>query len=89
MDAQSIINEIESIVGNSLYTMWTIGVTDSPRRRREEHEDDHKSTFGWSVWDADTEEVARYVERHFIGEGMHGGAGGRGEADYVYIFQGG
>ena len=71
---------IEAVVSN--YSVWTIGVTDSPTRRRSEH--DNPST--WFHWDADTEQVARNVEAYFIAKGMKGDTGGRGSADYVYMF---
>lgn len=66
----------------SYYPAWTIGVTDNPKRRRTEHGD----PTTWYQWDADTQAVARSIEAHFIAEGMKGGTGGGGGADYVYIF---
>lgn len=86
MDAQSIINEIEKRVGDDSYDEWTIGVTDDPDRRKKYHKR-NGGVYRWREWDAGSEKEARRVERHFIDEGMHGGTGGRGEADYVYIFQ--
>jgi hypothetical protein len=64
------------------YSVWTIGVTDDPDRRREEHD----NPAVWYQWDADSEQVARNVEAYFIDKGMKGGSGGGGGADYVYIF---
>ncbi len=71
---------IEQMVRN--YSSWTIGVTDSPSRRRSEH----GNPTGWRQWDADTETGARNVEKYFLDKGMKGGGGGPGRADYVYIF---
>lgn len=71
---------IEKIAAN--YPEWTIGVTDDPTRRKEEHGDPDD----WHHWDADSEEEARNVESHFIEMGMKGGTGGQGKANYVYIF---
>lgn len=71
---------IETIVTD--YTIWTIGVTDDPSRRRAEH----GNPTHWHQWDADTEQAARNVEAHFLAKGMKGGPGGLGRADYVYIF---
>ncbi len=76
----SIKAAIESIVTD--YSIWTIGVTDSPSRRRSEH----GNPTHWHQWDADTEQAARNVETHFLDKGMKGGTGGLGRADYVYIF---
>lgn len=71
---------IEKIV--STYSLWTIGVTDDPTSRRNEH----GNPASWHQWDADTETIARNVEAYFLDKGMKGGAGGGGGADYVYIF---
>lgn len=77
----TIKSAIESIVGGR-YPSWTIGVTDNPARRKTEHGNPNT----WHQWDADTETVARDVERYFLDKGMQGAPGGAGRADYVYIF---
>ena len=64
------------------YSIWTIGVTDDPTRRKAEH----GSPKYWMQWNADSETAARNVEKYFLGKGMKGGTGGSGKADYVYIF---
>lgn len=71
---------IGKIVGR--YSAWTIGVTDSPTRRKREHGNPSK----WYQWNAATEMVARRIEAFFKAKGMQGDTGGRGDADYVYIF---
>ncbi len=71
---------IENLVSN--YSVWTIGVTDDPPRRKREH----GNPTAWYQWDADTEQAARNVEKHFLDKGMKGSGGGLGRADYVYIF---
>ena len=76
----SIKAAIENVV--TTYSIWTIGVTNDPDRRKGEHSD----TGAWRHWNADTEQAARNVEAFFIGKGMKGGTGGGGRADYVYIF---
>lgn len=77
----AIKSAIEGIVGGK-YSIWTIGVTDDPARRRGEH----GNPPSWRHWDADTETAARNVERYFLDKGMKGAPGGAGRADYVYIF---
>ena len=72
---------IERVVGGK-YSIWTIGVTDDPNRRRIEH----GNPGAWIQWDADTETAARNVEKYFLDKGMKGAPGGAGRADYVYIF---
>ena len=64
------------------YSIWIIGVTDDPTRRRTQH----GNPQDWHQWDADTEQIARDVEAYFIAKKMKGGTGGPGRADYVYIF---
>jgi hypothetical protein len=66
----------------TLYSAWTIGVTDDPDRRKTEHGD----PAAWMQWKADSEVAARNVEKYFLDKGMKGGGGGGGKADYVYIF---
>jgi len=82
MASESVIKaEIENIVGGK-YSIWTIGVTDDPNRRRGEH----GNPKHWHQWNADTQQAARNVESYFLAKGMKGGGGGGGGADYVYIF---
>jgi len=82
MASESAIKaDIERIVGGK-YSIWTIGVTDDPNRRKGEH----GNPKYWHQWNADTEQAARNVESYFLAKGMKGGGGGAGRADYVYIF---
>ena len=71
---------IEGIV--TYYSVYTIGLTDNPERRRIEH----GNPMFWHQWNAASEQAARNVEAYFIDKGMKGGTGGGGGADYVYIF---
>lgn len=77
----SIMRAIARIAGRD-YSKWTTGVTDDPVRRKS----GHGNPRVWHHWNANTEKVARRIERHFINKGMKGGGGGLGSADYVYIF---
>ena len=52
--------------------MWTIGITDDPKRRQTEHEGEGKNTKYWMDWKADTETIARSVEKQFLDKGMKG-----------------
>ena len=65
------------------YSEWSIGISDKPGERRVEHGNPRM----WSPWKADTEEIARNVEQHFLNKGMKGAPGGPGHADWVYIFR--
>lgn len=64
------------------YSIWTIGVTDEPDRRKTQHDNPKH----WKQWNADSEDDARSIEKHFVEKGMKGDTGGGGSADYVYIF---
>ena len=88
MKEDEIKKEIEYALeeSNTEYSHWTIGITDDPERRRKEHRSDGKDTGSWTVWEADTEDIARSVEEYFIDKGMNGAGGGQGTPNFVYIF---
>lgn len=84
-----IMKEIESRVmseSHKNYKLWTVGVTDNPDERKSQHKSEDKNVDHWKHWDADSEDDAREIEGHFKDKGMKGGVGGRGKADFVYIF---
>ncbi len=64
------------------YSVWTIGITDDPKRRKGEH----NNPKDWHQWKADTEAAAQAVEKHFLDRGMKGAPGGGESPNYVYIF---
>ena len=66
----------------AFYSLWTIGLTDNPDRRREEL----GSTTIWHQWDADTKVTAGNVEKYFLEKGMQGSPDDTGWK-YVYIFK--
>lgn len=80
MKESEIIEDIEKIV--SYYSAWTIGITDDPGRRKTEH----GNPKYWHQWRADTETIARNVEKYFLDKGMKGAPGGGDDLNYVYIF---
>lgn len=86
MKKSDIISEMNSKVGNSSYSSWTIGVTDDPETRRTQHQNDGNNVSSWKHWKTDSEQDGRDIEAHFLGKGMKGGTGGAGKAGYVYIF---
>ena len=77
-----IIQTIEGTVKRE-YSKWYIGITDYPEDRRK----DHGNPPSWQHFNARGEGKARRIEQHFLDKGMQGGAGGKGDADYVYIFK--
>ena len=86
MIKQDIINAIEDKRGSTSYSSWTVGVTDDPETRKQQHENDGKNVTYWKHWKTDSEQISRDVESHFLDKGMKGGGGGQGKAGYVYIF---
>ncbi len=68
------------------YPYWVIGITDDLNRRKKEHAGKNKNVEAWKGWPADTEEIARTVEKYFLDNGMKGGGGGGINPTYVYIF---
>lgn len=98
MKARLIIGEIDKKVEriritdkpnlplSKKYPYWYIGITDDADRRKEEHKSDGKDVTFWNSWPADTEAIARQVEKHFLDCGMDGGGGGGTNPNLVYIF---
>jgi len=86
MNESKLKSAIEAKKGSSQYSIWTIGITDDPKRRRDEHEAEGKNVKYWSDWEADTETIARNVEAYFIDKGMKGGTVGGEHPTYVYVF---
>ena len=76
--------EIKKAIENKVktYSLWTIGITDDPDRRKGEH---GNPTY-WSQWNADTEAIARSVEKYFLDKGMKGATGGGEHPNWVYVF---
>jgi hypothetical protein len=85
MKKEDIKNEIKKIVGKN-YTNWTIGITDNPAQRKEQHINDGKKIGSWHQWKTDSEKDGREIESYFLEKRMKGGTGGDTGAEYVYIF---
>lgn len=85
MDKDSIIDAIDKRVKSTekkKYSIWTIGITNDPERRKGEH----NNPKYWMDWKADSEQDARDIEEHFKKKEMKGGLGGGGNPTHVYIF---
>lgn len=88
MGKSEIISEIESRVNNSKkadYILWTVGITDTPKIRKDQHANEGKDIKHWKDWSV-SEKDGRYVEEHFLDKGMNGDTGDDGSVRYVYIF---
>ena len=87
MNKRELINAIEKKRGRTSYGVWTIGITNDPKRRKKEHENDGEDVTYWKDWLADSLKIAREVESYFLEKGMKGGTGGPVETPtYVYVF---
>ena len=89
MKKSRIISEIERKVSTEKkidYSTWIMGVTDTPKIRKDQHGSDGKDVKHWKDWSTDSEKDGRDIEEYFLDKGMNGDTGGRGSARYVYIF---
>jgi len=93
MKKQDIMDAIVSRVELSKtvkYSAWYIGLTHDPDDRKQQHENEGRSTKYWNQWRADSLSDAEQIETYFINEkDMKGGTGGDLDARktvYIYIF---
>ncbi len=49
MNESELKSAIEVKIDSSNYPIWTIGITDDPKRRRDEHEAEGKNVKYWSA----------------------------------------
>ena len=86
---QAIINRVESSKTVN-YSAWTLGLTHNPQERKQQHENEGKSTTYWKHWTSSSLIDAQDIESYFINEkDMKGGTGGNLSGSrivYVYIF---
>ena len=66
MQESEIRQAIEQKIGDTDCKIWTVGITDDPARRKSEHDAQGEDTKYWKDWKADTETIARNVEKHFL-----------------------
>ena len=88
MNKETIKSEIAGKVGSS-FSLYRIGLTHDPAKRKQEWVDESKNVKYWKQWQADTLSDAQEIEAHFISKGMKGGTGGDLSASksiYVYVF---
>lgn len=89
VDKPKIITEIESRVSRSKtrgYSTWTIGITDTPKIRKDQHDNEGKDVKHWKDWSTYNEKDGRDIEKYFLDKGMKGDGGVEGSANYIYIF---
>jgi hypothetical protein len=87
MNKKELIDAIVKKRGRKSHGVWTIGITNDPKRRKKEHENDGKDITNWKDWLADSSKTAREVESYFVEKGMKGGTREPVETPtYVYVF---
>jgi hypothetical protein len=78
---RTIIKQIEKTVRGK-YSDWQIGITDYPAQRKAQL----GYPLSWLQWQADADQAARNVERHFLQKGMHRAGAVPKRAKFVYMF---
>ena len=81
MDKSRIISEIEGRVRREkaeVYSTWTVGITDTPKIRKDQHDSNGKNVNHWKYWSTDNEKDGRAIEEYFLNKGMKGDTEGKG-----------
>ena len=80
-------NDHLSKSGKRYYSEFYIGISQNAQRRLfEEHHVDKENSW-WIYTTAETSEIARAVEKHYLKLGMRGGSGGGDEnSNMVYCY---
>ena len=84
MNELELRDAIEKVVKavKGKYSIWTIGITGDPFFKKIEL----GNPESWYYWKADTELVARKVEKYFLDKRMKGTIDNNKNLIYVYIF---
>lgn len=91
MDYNSIINAIESYIAKNSndYRIWYVGIAKDPDTRLFNDHNVQRNMDAWTYCPADSDAVARQVEKFFIEQrGTDGGPGGGDESSTsVYAYR--
>jgi hypothetical protein len=89
-DYDTIINEINnhiSISGKRYYSDFYVGITKNVEQRLFGDHNVSRDNSWWIYRIAETEEIARAVEKHYLDLGMRGGSGGGDDdSNIVYCY---
>lgn len=89
-DYQTIIKEIDEHLANSgkqYYSDFYIGITNDIERRLFKEHNVSKNSSWWIYRTANTSDIARNIEKHFLDLGMRGDDGGGNETSKtVYCY---
>ena len=90
MTKQAIIKDIDAHLGRSnkqYYNQFYIGITNDVKSRLFGDHKVPRENHWWIYRYADTEEIAREVEKHYLNLGMQGASGGgTGNNDVKYVY---
>ena len=93
MTKDDIINAIDEHLTKSerkFYSDFYVGITDNIEERLFGYHNVNKVTDWWIHCYADSEQIAREIEKHYLELGMDGGTGGGsgdGNTRYVYCYE--
>ena len=88
MTYNEIITAINEHLGNSLKQHWKdfyVGITDNVDERLFGFHKVPEEGYWFITCPADSEDIARDVEKHFLTKGMDGGTGG-GDEDTTFVY---
>lgn len=92
MTQEEIIKDFDEHLqksGGRYYSEFYVGITNDVEERLFGTHKVSRENHWWIYALADTEEIARMVEKYYLGKGMRGGTGGgtgNGDARYVYCY---
>ena len=90
MNSNQIISDITNHIREcgGRYLDWYVGIASDPRKRLfEDHNVDEKND-AWIIRDAESEAMARKIEKYFLDLGCKGaGGGGDYSTHYVYAYK--
>lgn len=87
-DYETIVKEIDkhlSISGKRYYSDFYVGITKNIEQRLFGDHNVSKDNSWWIYRTAETNEIARAVEKHYLDLGMRGGPGG-GDNDSCIVY---
>lgn len=87
-DKNQIIRDFTNYIGSESYSRWYVGIASDPKERLFGDHNVSESGGAWIYRDAESESIARDVEKYFLNLGANGGGGGGdGSSRYVYAYR--
>ena len=83
----TFLNDKLKVYSKTTNNQWYVGIASDPDDRLFEDHNVSKTKDHWAYIPADSEIIARSVEKHFLDAGCDGGPGGGGPGSrYVYVY---